>query len=140
MSSAQREARAAWQHLAGEGARYAAASALALAVDFGTYWSLIHLAGVHYLLAAPAGFALGLATVYALCVSWVFARRRLADRRAEFLLFAAIGLGGMALNQAAVYIGVEHLALTYEHAKLVSAGLVFSFNFALRKVLLFTKA
>lgn len=139
MTSRDGVARSTWQHWAGEGVRYATASAAALCVDFGTYWSLIHLAGVHYLLAAPAGFALGLATVYALCVTWVFTRRRLSDRRAEFVLFAAIGLGGMALNQAAIYAGVEHLGLTYEHAKLLSAGIVFSFNFALRKLLLFTR-
>ena len=48
-------------------------------------------------------------------------------------------LCGMALNQAAIYAGVEHLGLTYEHAKLLSAGIVFSFNFALRKLLLFTR-
>ena len=119
--------------------RYFAASALALAVDFGSYSGLIRLAGVDYLVAAPIGFALGLATIYALSIRWVFRQRRLGDARAEFLLFTLIGLAGMALNQGIVYAGVEQFALSYELAKIVSAGAVFCFNFASRKLLLFTR-
>jgi putative flippase GtrA len=122
-----------------ESARYLGASALALAVDLGTYSGLIRLGGVDYLVAAPIGFSLGLATIYALSVRWVFRHRRLKDARAEFTLFALLGLAGLALNQAIIYAGVEWFALAYEAAKLVSAGFVFCFNFGSRKLLLFTR-
>ena len=124
--------------IASEGVRYSAASVLALALDFGAYIGLIRLAGVDYLVAAPAGFALGLATIYTVSIGWVFRQRRLRDARAEFVLFASLGLAGMALNQLIIYAGVELLGLSYEFAKLVSAGVVFCFNFASRKLLLFT--
>ena len=88
---------------------------------------------------SPIGFALGLAAVYALSVRWVFRHRRLADARVEFLVFTSIGLAGMALNQLVIYAGVEHLSLSYEMAKMVSAAVVFCFNFGLRKLLLFTR-
>jgi putative flippase GtrA len=123
-----------------EGARYLAASALALGIDFGSYVGLIRLAGMHYLVAAPIGFALGLATIYVLSIRWVFRQRRLADRRAEFALFALIGLAGMALNQLILYIAVQLLAASPEIAKVISAGMVFCFNFVLRKLLLFTRS
>lgn len=122
-----------------EGARYLGAAALALAVDIGAYSALIRLAGVHYLAAAPIGFTLGLAVVYALSVRWVFRHRRLKSARAEFALFALIGLAGLAVNQGMIYAGVEWLALGYEPAKLLSAGVVFCFNFGARKLLLFTR-
>ena len=125
--------------LADEGVRYLAASALALAIDFGVYTGLIRLAAVHYMVAAPIGFALGLATIYALSVRWVFRQRRLADRRAEFALFAAIGLAGMALNQIIIYAVVAMMPGFYEIAKVISAGVVFCFNFISRKLLLFTR-
>jgi putative flippase GtrA len=125
--------------LAGESLRYVAASALALAVDFGFYSGLIRLAGMDYLVAAPIGFGLGLAVVYVLSVRWVFGHRRLANARAEFALFALVGLAGMALNQLVVYAGVDRFALSYEVAKTVSAGAVFAFNFVTRKLLLFTR-
>ncbi len=125
--------------IADEGVRYFGASALALAIDFGTYSGLIRLGGVDYLVAAPIGFALGLATIYTLSIRWVFRQRRLKDARAEFTLFAMLGLAGMALNQLIVFSGVEWLALSYELAKVLSAGAVFCFNFVSRKLLLFTR-
>lgn len=125
--------------MADEGARYLAASALALAVDFGTYVGLIRIADVHYLIAAPLGFALGLAIIYFLSIRWVFRERRLADRKAEFALFALVGFAGMALNQAVVFAAVQWLGASFEVAKIISAGTVFSFNFATRKLLLFTR-
>ena len=124
---------------AGEGARYLAASAIALGLDFGLYVALIRIFGVHYLLAAPVGFALGLATIYALSIRWVFLERRLADARLEFTLFAAIGLAGLLINELVIYAGVEWAALSYELAKLASAAVVFCFNFAARKLMLFTR-
>lgn len=125
--------------LAGEGTRYLLASGVAFAVDFAAYVALIRLAGWHYLLAAPAGFALGLLAVYALSVRWVFRVRRLQDARLEFALFAAIGVLGMGVNEAVIYIAVEQGRLSFELAKLASAAIVFSLNFALRKLLLFTR-
>jgi putative flippase GtrA len=124
---------------ADEGLRYLVASAFALAVDFGLYVALIRLADVNYLVAAPLGFACGLATIYLFSVRWVFSYRRVADRRAEFALFAAIGLAGMALNQVIIYVAVQWMPGAYEIAKLMSAGMVFCFNFASRKLLLFTR-
>ena len=125
--------------VANEGIRYFAASALALAIDFGSYVGLIRAAGVHYLVAGPVGFSLGLATIYLLSTRWVFRERRLADRRTEFALFALVGLAGMALNQLVLFAAVQWLGASFEVAKIISAGMVFSFNFATRKLLLFTR-
>lgn len=125
--------------LATEGTRYLLASAVAFATDFAAYVGLIRLAGWHYLLAAPAGFALGLLVVYVLSVRWVFHVRRVQNARVEFALFAAIGLLGMAINEAVIYAAVEHARLSFELAKVASAAVVFSINFALRKALLFTR-
>jgi putative flippase GtrA len=122
-----------------EGARYFGASAAALAVDFGTFMGLHRLAGVDYRIAAPVGFSLGLALIYALSIRWVFSQRRLKDARAEFVLFATLGLAGLMLNQAIIMVGMEFLALTDWMSKIASAGIVFSFNFASRKFLLFTR-
>jgi putative flippase GtrA len=125
--------------IADEGIRYFAASALALAIDFGIYVGLIRVADVHYLIAGPVGFSLGLATIYLVSTRWVFRERRLADRWTEFALFALVGLAGMALNQLVLFAAVQWLAASFEFAKIISAGIVFSFNFATRKLLLFTR-
>ena len=121
-----------------EGARYLAASALALALDFGVFMGLHRLVGLDYRIAAPVGFTLGLVLIYVLSIRLVFQQRRLKDARAEFVLFAVLGLAGLALNQVIITVGMEFLALPDWMAKIASAGIVFCFNFATRKLLLFT--
>jgi putative flippase GtrA len=128
-----------WLDAGIEALRYLTASAAALAVDAGTYLGLIHFAGAHYLVAAPIGFALGLATVYFLSTRWVFSRRRLSDAKLEFAIFTAIGLLGLCLNQLILYVAVDGLALSPEIAKAISAALVFGFNFSARKLILFSR-
>lgn len=129
----------ALQGALGEGVRYLGASALALGVDTATLGGLVYFAGVHYLLAAPLGFAAGLGLIYLLSVRWVFADRRLFDRRIEFTVFALIGLAGMAINELVLYIGVDRFGLSPVQAKVPSAAVVFCFNFVARKLLLFTR-
>ena len=130
---------AALRVFAGEGARYLVAGTIALAADLGVYSSLIRLMAMDYLVAAPIGFLVGLTVIYFFSVRWIFGERRLANPRVEFAIFTAIGLAGLALNQLVIYGAVEWLKLGYEPAKLVSAALVFGFNFISRKVLLFTR-
>lgn len=125
--------------IAKEGIRYFVASALALGIDMATLGGLVYFAGMHYLLAAPLGFAAGLGLIYLLSVRWVFAERRLVDRRIEFTVFALIGLAGMAINELVLYVGVDRFGLSPVQAKVPSAALVFCFNFASRKILLFTR-
>jgi putative flippase GtrA len=126
-------------NVAKEWLRYFAASALAFALDLAALSGLSRFAGVHYLLAAPVGFALGLTLIYLLSVRWVFAERRMTNPRVEFVLFGLIGLLGAGINELVIYAGVEQFALAPEQAKIPSAALVFCFNFVARKLLLFTR-
>jgi putative flippase GtrA len=122
-----------------EAPRYFVASALALAVDAGLYIALIRLANIHYLAAAPAGYAVGILVIYLLSTRWVFSNRRLTSVRSEFLIFTLIGIVGLLLNQLVIYMCVESLSTSFELAKLASAAIVFGVNFGGRKLILFTR-
>lgn len=121
---------------AAEFARYFAISLGALAVDFAALF-LLTWAGLHYLTANAAAFALGTLVAYAGSVRWVFARRRLADRNAEFGVFAAVGIAGLALNEAALWGGAGLLGLSLPLAKVSAAGTSFLFNYGVRRAILF---
>jgi putative flippase GtrA len=121
--------------------RYFGASALALGVDFSLYAGGVKYLGMSYLVSAAIGFFAGLCVVYVLSIRWVFRHRKIGQSwRKEFILFAVIGVLGMALNEGILYASVDGLGLDYRLAKVISAGLVFMFNFACRKALLFTQA
>lgn len=122
----------------GELIRYGTASALALAVDFGTLVLLTELFGLHYLASAVIGFGAGILVAYVLSVRWVFTARRLSSVAAESTIFLAVGLAGLAINQIVIYSLTEGALLPYAVSKLASAGIVFTFNFSVRKIALFT--
>lgn len=123
----------------GELLRYFLSSGLALGVDTSLYVLLMRVAGWSYASAAAAGFAAGLAVVYLLSVRWAFQTRRLTDSRAEFALFAAIGVAGLMLTEWLLWLLIDGLDADALVAKAVSACIVFIFNFSVRKWLLFSR-
>lgn len=116
--------------------RYLFVSVMALAVDMAGL--LIAAQFMHYLWAATLGFVLGAITSYLLAVRWVFRHRRFeASPKAEFMAYTAVGIVGLGLNNASIYVSVEHFGLALPVAKVVAAGITFVFNFGLRKWRLF---
>lgn len=132
------QARQALRGPLAEFARYFGCSALAFGVDVGLYTALLKLAGWGYAGAAALSFMVGLVVVYALSVKVVFRTRRLTDARAEFTLFAAIGVAGLLLTQGLLWLLVEGLDTEPVLARVMAAGLVFLVNFSLRKLMLFS--
>lgn len=119
-----------------EFARYFGASAVALAVDTGLFRGTMAL-GLGYPVAAMLGFVAGAGVAYAASVWWVFSARTMRNATLEFALFAGIGLLGLLLTEALLWIGIDHLGLAPVTAKLLAAGAVFLFNFVARKLTLF---
>ena len=117
--------------------RYFMASAMALAVDAGSLYLLTEYAGVHYLVSAAIGFLFGMAAIYLLSIGWVFSTRRVKKTHHEMLIFALIGVIGLGINEVGLYLLTDFLAYHYMVSKLLVSLLVFSWNFAARKLLLF---
>lgn len=118
--------------------RYGFVGGLAFVVDYGTLFCLTHFAGVPYLWSAAVAFILGLLTNYLISISWVFSHTGKMRIWQEFLVFAVIGVIGLALNEAIMYVGTDLMSLHYMVSKLISTGIVFFWNFFARKVLVFS--
>jgi putative flippase GtrA len=120
--------------------KYFLVSLAALTVDYGLLVGLTAVGHVHYLASAAVGFSAGLVLNYALSVALVFRERRVADRRMEFAAFFLIGVGGLLLNEALMKLFVDGVGLGYALAKIPATGVGFVFNFAARRLILFSKA
>ncbi len=121
-------------------AKYGAASAAALTLDFVTLALFYKGVGVNYLVAAAIGFLAGLALVYWLSVRYVFADRRRLDSRAEIAGFLLTGLAGLVITETLMHLLVDRFCLPVVLSKAPTAGVVFLFNFLLRRALIFYEA
>ena len=118
---------------------YGLVSAAALACDWGLLIGLAA-AGLPYLAASTISFSVGMAVAYALSIRFVFPTRRAVSREAEAGGFFAVGVVGLALTQALLFVLVSKLGIAVALAKAPTAVAVFLFNFLCRRGLVFAGA
>ncbi len=117
--------------------RYTFVGGASFAVDFLLMVGLTELCGLYYLASATLSFLAGLLVNYAMSKAWVFSRSRIRQKGIEFLLFAAIGVVGLALNYLLLKFITEWTGLHYTLSKIITAAIVYLYNFLARKYLLF---
>ena len=117
---------------------YGAISVAALALDYGLLIFLTEYVGIYYLVSASISFLAGMLLVYAASISYIFQERRLDSKSLEFTSFVAIGIAGLLLNAFLLWCLTTATPLSYQLAKLPTAGIVFLFNYLARRHLLFT--
>lgn len=122
--------------------------AIATGVDVGIAMLLVYALKMNEQLAAAIGFVFGLATNYFLSSLWVFEKSKVTNRLGEFLVFAVIGLVGLGLKVGLIWLfqmGMDNAFFNgWVFAKLnelirnvVATGIVFIYNFAARKLILY---
>lgn len=143
--------------------RYCFVGGLAFVVDFGVMTLLVELLSITPVIAATISFIAGLAVNYILSTFWIFKNSKIKNRLAEFLAFALIGVIGLLINDAIIWVfqntfganlmfggqsevidgetkyfifsGIQY----YHIGKIVSTVVVFLWNFFGRKFILFNK-
>lgn len=119
-------------------AKYLVVGGIAFAADFALLVALTELAHCHYLVSSAVSFTTGLVVNYLLSIVWVFDARSLSDRRAEFAVFAIVGVIGLGLTQLFLCLGTDVVRLDYRFAKILTVAIVLVWNFGARRVLLFS--
>lgn len=117
---------------------YALASAVALAADTSVLALLVRQAGWHYLPASAVAFTTGALVAYLLSVRFVFRARVVRNRTLELGYFVSLGLAGLLVNSATLFVAVGAAGLGLISAKMIAAACTFATNFTLRRSLLFS--
>jgi putative flippase GtrA len=117
--------------------RYGLVSALALAVDTSILYVFVNIVGWHYLPASALAFSAGATVAYLLSVRFVFRFRTLRNPSLEFASFLGLGLAGLLVNAAALFVAISAAGLGLITAKVLAAGCTFATNFTLRRQCLF---
>jgi len=122
--------------------RYLIAGGVAFAVDFLLLCLLTDFYNFHYLTSSRISFSVGLIITYLICIFWVFDKRRIENRKVEFLIFAIIGIVGFVLTDLFMKSFTENLFQKFDHAylfsKILTTIIVFVWNFIAKRFILFT--
>lgn len=119
--------------------KYSVVGGIAFFIDFGTLYFFV-LIGINYLISAAIAFLAGLIVNYLLSTKWVFDSRRIANKKYEFIIFGIIGVIGLLLNEVVIYVATEILYMNLLFSKIAATVIVFIWNFAARKKILFDRS
>lgn len=118
--------------------RYVFVGGIAFLIDWGSMVGLVTL-GMNKYVAVAIAFILGLITNFVLSKIFVFQEAsEKTNAFGEFLVYAIIGVIGLALTEALMALMLEVIGIYYMIAKVVAAVIVLLWNFIARKVLLYT--
>ncbi len=118
--------------------RYLISGGTAFLADTGLLTLLTELFGAeHLLLWSAISFSTGLVITYLFSILWVFDRRSMKSRTAEVAVFLLIGVIGLGLTELLMWLLAREAGLHYLLSKIVTTALVFIWNFAAKKLLLF---
>jgi putative flippase GtrA len=124
--------------LSREAIGYGLVSVVALGADMGLLHGLVDGLKWHYLVASAIAFLGGATVSYLLSVRFVFPVRKVQNHYLECIAFFTLGLVGLAVNAAALFVAVGKVGLGLTAGKLFAAGCTFATNFILRRQLLFS--
>lgn len=118
--------------------RYLVSGGVAFVVDAGLLTLLTECFGrEHLLLWTAIAFAAGLCITYLFSILWVFDKRSVKNRAAEMTIFAVIGITGLGLTELFMWLFTDKAGLHYLLSKAITTVLVFIWNFAAKKTILF---
>ena len=124
--------------LVSQALRYGLAAFGGFAADYATLLALKEWAHLHYLLAVPIAFVVGLAVNY-LIGRWVVFQRTAMKLHRELLLFAAISLLALAVTEGGMLFFTDWLGVDYRISRVFSGVVTYLFNFFARRYLLYSK-
>ena len=117
--------------------KYVIGGGSAYTIDFLLLIALTEVFGVPVLVSAAISFLIGLIIIYLLSIKWIFQNRIRKNTYQEFFIFSFIGIIGLFINETLIWASLLTENLHYTIAKIISAGLVFIWNFSARKLILF---
>jgi putative flippase GtrA len=113
------------------------AGGVAFTIDWSLLFALTEFFHIHYLISSTIGFIFSLLINYFISIIWVFDKRFLNKKRVEFIIFLIIGIIGLLINSFFIWIFTEYANFHYLMSKVFATVIVFSWNFAAKKLILF---
>lgn len=109
---------------------------LAFIIDYGLMILLTEAFGVPYLASTTISFIVSVIFNYVASMRYVFKRKDDMSRRREFIIFVALSVIGLAINDVFMWLMTDQLFIDYRFSKIVVTFIVAVWNFVTRKIFL----
>ncbi len=117
--------------------RYGFVGAVATVFDWCVFYVLTKL-GLFYMLSGVIAFVTGLSVNFLLSKRFVFSAEKTDfSSKTEFITYAVIGILGLLITEAIMYVMITKLKLYFMIPKIIATGVVFVWNFVARKAVLY---
>lgn len=127
---------ASLRSLVGQFLKFGIVGVAAFAIDFGIMVLLKEMLGIAPVLAATVSFGVSVVFNYVVSMRYVFARRDDMSRARELVVFVALSVVGLGINDVLMLAGTEALSWDYRLVKIAATAIVMVWNFVSRKVFL----
>lgn len=109
---------------------------IAFVIDYGVMIFLTEVFGVPYLISTTISFVVSVIFNYFASMRFVFKRKDDMSRRREFIIFIALSVCGLGINDLLMWLMVDSLYIDYRLSKIVVTVVVAVWNFVTRKIFL----
>ena len=108
---------------------------IATIIDIGILTFLKEIVNTGVLTASAIAFSVSVIANYILSMLFVF-KGRDDNKIREFILFVALSIGGLLLNQFIMWLGADTMGIHYLLVKIFACAFVTAYNFITRKIFL----
>ena len=112
---------------------------VATVIDLGVLMLLKEIIHLDVLIASAVSFSVSVIANYILSMMFVFKGSENGKTK-EFIVFVALSIGGLLLNQLIMWLGAEVMMIHYLWVKVFAMFFVPIYNFVTRKIFLEKKA
>lgn len=118
--------------------KYVFVGGCAFVADWVTLF-LLGLFDMHYLIATPIGFVIGLLVNFLLAKAIVFKEDAKVDKKREFIIYTLIGIVGLFFTEGLMYVFTEWIEFHHLISKVFAAGIVLIWNYVAKKLILYKR-
>ncbi len=116
--------------------RFGVVGVVCFLIDYGLMILLTEGFGMKYLISSGVSFCVSVVVNYILSLKFVFDTGHSKNNAVEFVIFVALSVVGLGINQILMWVCVEKAGIHYMISKIGVTGVVMVYNFVTRKVVL----
>ncbi len=116
--------------------KFLIAGGIGVSVNLGIF-HILYVSGVPYLNGSAIAVSLSMVVSFLLQKNWTFENRTLEGAHTQFIQYAVLALGNLALNTGIVYVLIGKLEMFYLLAQAVAAATVATYSFFIYQLFIF---